>query len=128
MNTTTPFQAPATQRGLSLVGLIVVLAIVGMIGIVGMKVLPVALESRAIASAVQEAKSGSSVRDVQNNFDKRAHVADITSIKGADLTIVPNGAGFDVSYAYEKKIPLAGNASLLLEYAGATNPQAQPAQ
>lgn len=128
MKTIRPFASFARQRGVSLTGVIFVIAVLGVAGIFAMKVVPVYMEASAIAAAAAESKNGNSVRDVQNNFDKRALVTDITSIKGADLAITPNGAGFDVAYAYEKKVPLAGNASLLLEFAGSTNPNAAPAQ
>ena len=110
------------ERGISLVGLIIVIAILGVIGLIGAQVLPTVIEYRAIVSAVDRAKKdgGDSIKNIQDSFNKSAEVGYITSISGRDLLIERNGAEFDISFAYEKKIPLVGPASLLMEYEGST--------
>ncbi|MBC7514651.1 MAG: DUF4845 domain-containing protein [Herminiimonas sp.] len=109
------------QRGITLVGLIVVLAMLGMLGIVGLKVVPTVLEYHSIKRAINSARVNAvTVRDVQAAFDKQANAGYIDAITGKDLVIVKNGSDFDVSFAYDKKIPLVGPASLLLEYEGST--------
>ena len=97
------------------------LVFLGAVGVFGLKVVPTVLEYQAIKSAVLAAsKDGSNPREIQASFDKRATIAYIESITGKDLVIVRNGNEFDVSFAYDKKIPLVGPASLLLEYEGTT--------
>jgi len=110
------------ERGISLVGLIIIIAILGVIGLIGAQVLPTVIEYRAIVSAVDRAKKdgGDSIKNIQDSFNKSAEVGYITSISGRDLLIERNGAEFDISFAYEKKIPLVGPASLLMEYEGST--------
>lgn len=116
------------QRGITLFGLIFLLAILGMIGILGLKIVPTIIEYTAIKKAIVASKEGASTaRDVQISFDKRANVGYIESIGGKDLVIVKNGTDFDVSFAYDKKIPLFGPASILIEYEG-TTAKAQPAR
>ena len=112
----------ARQRGITLVGLIFVLAILGMIGVIALKVVPTLFEFQAIKKAIVTARAdGQNVRDIQTSFDKQANVGYIEAITGKDLVIVRNGNNeFDVSFAYDKKIPLVGPASLLLEYEGTT--------
>ena len=110
-----------SQRGLSLVGLIFVLAIVAMIAVLGMKVVPTAVEYSSIRKAIVSAKaSGTSVREIQSAFDRQASTGYIDAISGQDLEIFKVGNEIEVSFAYQKKIPLFGPASLLLEYAGTT--------
>jgi len=110
------------ERGISLIGLIIVIAIVGVIGLVGAQILPTFIEYRSIAGAIERAKKdgGDSVKGIQQSFDKSAEVGYITSITSRDLLIERNGGEFDISFAYEKKLPLIGPASLLLEYEGTT--------
>lgn len=109
------------QRGITLFGLIFVLAILGSIGVLGLKVVPTVIEYTAIKKAIVASKEGATtVRDVQASFDKRANVGYIESISGKDLVVVKNGSDFDISFAYDKKIPLFGPASILLEYEGTT--------
>jgi len=110
------------ERGISLVGLIVVIAILGAIGLLAMQVIPTYIEFRAIQGAIERAKrdGGDSIRGIQDSFDKSAEVGYITAIQSRDLQIVREGGEFEISFAYEKKIPLAGPASLLMEYQGTT--------
>ncbi|WP_371860637.1 DUF4845 domain-containing protein [Pseudoduganella lurida] len=111
----------AKQKGISLVGLIVLLALVGVIGLLAMQVLPTYSEYRSITAAVAKAKTaGTTPQEVRASFDKSAEVNYISAISGRDLTIERNEGGLDVSFAYDKKIHLAGPASLLLEYSGST--------
>jgi type II secretory pathway pseudopilin PulG len=115
------------QRGITLIGLIFVLAIVGIIGIIALKIVPTVLEFQAIKRSIVTARNGATTpRDIQVAFDKQANIGYIESISGKDLTILRNGNDFDVSFAYDKKIPLVGPASILLEYEG-TTAAAEPA-
>jgi Tfp pilus assembly protein PilE len=107
-----------TQRGLSLVGFLFVAAIVALLAVLGLKIVPTAVEYSAIKKAIgNAAASGSSVREIESAFDKQRDTAYIDSVSGKDLQIQKNGDGkFEVSVAYQKKIPLFGPASLVLDY------------
>jgi type II secretory pathway pseudopilin PulG len=109
------------QHGFSLTSLILLLAVIVMLVVLAFKIVPAYLEYRAINTAIAALKSGSSVREIQSDFDRRAGVAYITAISGKDLDIVKNGNEFDIAFAYSKKIPLFGPASLVLDYAGSTD-------
>jgi type II secretory pathway pseudopilin PulG len=109
------------QQGISLVGLIIVLAILGGIAVLGMKVVPTVVEFMGIKKAIVAAKAaGNTPREIQDSFDKQADVGYLESVKGKDLVIVKRDTGYEVSFSYDKKIPLFGPASLLLEYEGTT--------
>ncbi len=117
------------QRGLSLIGLMILLAIAGFIGLLGLKVLPTFTEYRAILNAIKEAKANSTtVRDAQMSFDKNASASYIESISSKDLIIGREDGGLEISFAYDKKIPLFGPASLLIEYAGTTAKAGTPSK
>ena len=106
---------------MSLVGLIFTLGIIGMIVMLGLKVSPTVIEFLSIKKAIVTAKqAGGSVREIQTSFDKQAETGYFDAISGKDLMITKNGDDFEVSFAYEKKIPLVGPASLLLEYEATT--------
>jgi len=110
------------ERGISLIGLIIVIAVLAAIGLIGAQILPTYIEYRSIMGAIQRAKldGGDSVKGIQDSFVKSAEVGYITSINSRDLQIERNGGEFDISFAYEKKIPLFGPASILMEYEGTT--------
>jgi hypothetical protein len=109
------------QHGVSIMGLMMVLVLLGLVSVLAMKVVPTVLEHLAIKRAIASAKeSGMSVREIETSFDRQAGISDITSISGKDLEIMKNGNDFEISFAYQKKIPLVGPASLILDYAGST--------
>ncbi len=110
------------QQGISLVGLIFLLAVVGFVLVLGLKIVPTYTEYRAIQNAIVTAKrnGNGSVIEIQKSFDASAVAGYISSISSRDLIIEKNNGETDISFAYEKKIPLVGPASLLLEYEGST--------
>lgn len=109
------------QAGVSLVGLIIVVAIIGVIAVLGMKVVPTAIEYQSIKKAIASAKNaGTNEREIRTAFDKSASAGYIDTLKGSDLDITKVDNTFEVSFAYEKKIPLFGPASLLIDYEGST--------
>lgn len=110
------------ERGISLIGLIFVIAILGVLGLIAAQVMPTFIEYRSIAGAIERAKKdgGDNIKGIQDSFNRSAEVGYISSITSRDLLIERNGGEFDISFAYEKKIPLFGPASLLMEYEGTT--------
>mgnify|MGYP003596930996 CR=1 FL=1 len=106
------------QRGLSLFGLLFFGVIALGIVVIVMRVAPSAMEYLAAKRALDKiaASNETSPMEIQKAFDRIAAVEDIASIAGKDLKIVKNGNAATISFAYEKKIPLFANASLLLEY------------
>lgn len=111
------------QQGISLSGLIFVLAVVGLVGVFGMRTVPSVLEYKAIVRSIGVAKaSGGSVQEMRTSFDRNADVAYITSVAGRDLIFTRDNGQVDISFAYEKRLPIAGNVSLVIDYSGTTNP------
>jgi len=111
------------ESGVSLSGLIVVLVVLGAMALVAIKVTPALLEYRAVKNGIVKAKAeGGTTREIQQAFEKNAGVNDVDAVHGRDLTITRDGSTVEVSFAYEKKVPLAGNVSLLFDFAGTTDP------
>ena len=111
-------QPKSRQRGLSLVGLIIVASLVAMGGVVAAQVFPTALEYMSIQLAVEKAKAGQSVAEAREIFDKAAAIDSIKSISGKDIEVTKEGDKVVVSFSYEREIHLTGPAYLTLKYAG----------
>lgn len=110
------------QQGISLVGLILVLGIIGLFAVLALKVTPTVTEYFSIKKAISSVKAaGGSIPEMRAAFNRQADVGYIDAITGTDLDIVKNGDDADISFAYQKVIPLVGPASLLIDYAGSTN-------
>lgn len=111
------------QSGLSLIGLILVSALVIGVAVVAMKVVPSVIEYYTIIRHIKTiANSGAAtVADVRNAYDRQASVDATPSITGADLEVTKEGNQLVISFAYTKKIPIAGNVSILIDYAGSSS-------
>jgi hypothetical protein len=111
------------ESGVSLSGLIVVLALLGAAALVLIKTVPALIEYRSVKNAIVQAKAqGGTVREIQQAFDRNAGVNDVGAVQGRDLVITRDGGEVQVSFAYEKRVPLAGNVSLLFDFSGTTDP------
>jgi sensor histidine kinase regulating citrate/malate metabolism len=114
-------QFKSAQRGMSFIGLLFVGALLACTGIVIAQVVPTLIEYQAIMKACNTAKTGSSVAEVRSMFDKNQATGYFSAISSKDLVIEKVADKHVVSFAYQKEIPLAGPAYLLMKYEGKTN-------
>jgi hypothetical protein len=111
------------QAGISLSGLIGALAVIGVVGIFAMRMVPAYIEYNAIKTAIVQVKdAGGSIREMQQAFNRRTSVNDVEAVRGQDLVFTRDGEDMQISFAYEKRLPLMGNVSLLIDFAGTTDP------
>lgn len=109
------------QQGFSLIGTMCTLGMLGLIGLLAVRGAPGLVEYWAISKAVTAAKAvARTPAEVRVTFDKIATTGYIDVINGKDLEISGVGDAMQVSFSYQKKIPLAGPASLLIDYKGST--------
>lgn len=114
------------QRGFSLVGLLSTLIVLGLAGVLALRAGPSVLEYWAIKKAVAAAAAMSDTpAEVRESYDKMASVGFVDALQGKDLNISGRGKDMQVSFSYEKRIPLYGPTSLLIEYQGSTAEQGQ---
>ena len=111
------------QSGISLSGLIGALAVIGVVGIFAMRMVPAYIEYNAIKSAIVQVKdAGGNIREMQQAFNRHTSVNDVEAVRGQDLVFTRDGEETQISFAYEKRLPLMGNVSLLIDFAGTTDP------
>jgi hypothetical protein len=108
------------QAGLSLLGLIFLGVVLTFGAMLTMRLYPTVSEFMMIKRAVTKARNdGMDPPSIRASFDRTAAIDDISSINGKDLQITSApGGGYRVEFAYEKRIPLFGPASLVLDYRG----------
>lgn len=109
------------QGGLSLIGLLMAAAVLGVAAIFGMKLIPAYMQDAEIknifiAVAHDPEMQKAQVKDIRQAYHRRALVANVAAIKADDVEISKDGDGISLSASYAIKVPLAGNASLLLEF------------
>lgn len=111
------------QGGMSLIGLILGLIVVGLIAVLAIKVIPAWLEYRTIKDGIVRVKEGGgSVVEMQKAFDRFADINNVTSLRGSDLIISKEGGEPEISFAYQKRIGLTEQASIVFEFDGTTDP------
>ena len=109
------------QRGLTLIGLLVSGIIIALIALVVMRVVPTVIEYFNIKKAVVRATSASPSglpSEIRTAFDRSQAIDDFSAVAAKDLVITKLNDKTIVSFAYEKRVPLFGPASLLIEYKG----------
>jgi len=117
------------QGGMSAIGILLVLILVVFAALVGMRVTPAYLEyfaiKKAIASIAESGElRGGSAAEVRKSFERHQNIDDFTAIGPQDLEIAKDGGQLVISFAYEKRIPLFYNVSLLINFSGSSNPAA----
>jgi len=108
-----------TQRGLSLIGLIVVLFIVAALALLGMKLAPSLIEYRSAKTAIEgiAAQNPQSPAEVRKAFESRSAIDDINTVKPTDLEISKEGNALVIAFSYRKEVPLFKNVGLYIDYA-----------
>jgi len=111
------------QAGFSLIAFLSTLTLFGAIGLLLVRAGPTVVEYWAIDKAVAAASlTADTPNELRQAFDKLVAAGFIDSIEGKDLKITGTGKEMEISFAYEKKIPLFGPASLLIDYRGGSVP------
>jgi Tfp pilus assembly major pilin PilA len=108
------------QRGVSLVGLIVTLAVLGVVGVLASKLIPAYIDYFAVkkmfATMEQAGDFKLSVREIRKSFDTRNTIESVADVKGDDLEIGKEGGETVVSVAWSKKVSMFGNLSACLDF------------
>jgi len=112
------------QRGVTLSGLIYWCVALALAAVLLLRVIPSYIEyfkllKDAKATVAQVSSSDATVADVRKTFDRYAEV-DMLDFKSTDLDISKNNGRVVIEFAYEKRIPLFANVSLVINYKGTT--------
>jgi len=107
------------QEGLTIIGFLLVAAVVVIFGLVGFRVLPAYIEYFSVQKAVQTALDDSPTGDiveVRRAFDRKLGASYIESVRPADLTVSRDGNKIVATCAWQRILPIIGNASILLDF------------
>ena len=107
-----------TQRGMTLIGFIIVLAVVGIFAYVAMKLVPMYSEYYAVKSALKglQQEPGIANRDpakIQDLFFRRLYISYAENVKPANVKIARKDAGYLMTVDYEVRKPLIANLDVV---------------
>ncbi len=108
-----------TQRGMGFIGMLTMLIGIVLIAILAMKLVPAYIEYFTFKKIVTDiAQSDATTpQEVRSAFQKRADVDYVDTVSAKDLAITKD----EISFAYEKRIPLFANVSLVIDFAGSSD-------
>ncbi|RDY66491.1 DUF4845 domain-containing protein [Lysobacter soli] len=107
-----------TQSGMTLIGFILVLAVVGVFVYMGMKVIPMYSEYFAVKQALKQMsqESGVSQQDpkrIKDGFFRRLYISYADNVKPANVKLERRGAGYVMTVDYEVRRPLIANFDIV---------------
>ena len=109
------------QLGMTFIGLLCVLVLVGAIGYAGVRLVPVYLNymklARTMESAASEFKGETGSLDgVRKSLDRHWAIEDITGVDQKDIEITKDDNGLQLHVAYDDAVPYIANVSLSVHF------------
>jgi len=114
-------RTPSTERGLTMIGLLLWAIVVAFVALIIVRVLPTINEYSTILRAVQKIakEEPASVAQVRAAFEKQKEIEySIASIGGKDLQVTKENDKLVVRFAYDKEVELFEPVFLLIKYRG----------
>jgi len=107
-----------SQRGITLLGFIIVLAVVGLFAYVGMKLFPMYSEYYSVRSAMKGLANEPGIgntdpRKIQDLFFRRLYISYSENVKPEHVKIKRVGTGWQMDVKYEVRKPLIGNLDVV---------------
>lgn len=110
------------QRGMTMLGIIVLVIVVGAWVYAGIRLTPLYLEYMRIASTLEKVRDEYSANPGTTEFmlrkavERHFDIEMVNVITANDLQIDKDGGTFTMRAAYEDAVPLAGNVFFLVEF------------
>jgi len=115
-----------TQGGATLLGMLIVGAMIVFVALIVMKMVPAYTEYFSVKQALKAMKQDPlgtmSKKEIIDSFDRRASTGYIDVVKGRDLNIEKNAGGDTVvSVEYQVVKPVIGNVSVLIDFSASSD-------
>jgi hypothetical protein len=111
-----------SQRGITMIGWLVLLVPVGIVVYAGIRLTPIYLNymrvAKSMSETVSEAKAGDTTNatSLRNSLDKHFDIEGITHPAGKDVDIHRENEQWVAVVDYEDVAPMFGNISLLVQW------------
>ena len=107
-----------TQGGITLLGFIIVLSVVGLFAYVGMKLFPMYSEYYSVRSAMkglanEPGNGNTEPRKIQDLFFRRLYISYSENVKPEHVKLKRVGAGWQMDVKYEVRKELIGNLDVV---------------
>ena len=109
------------QRGMTFLGLVVILVILGTAVYAGLRLVPVFLDYTKVARSLEQVRDeysavNTSQREIRNSLERRWDVEDVRGIEWQEIEITKTQDGFDMRAAYDVTAPFIANVAFLVSF------------
>lgn len=115
---------PVRQRGMTTIGLLLILAMTAFFVLIGLKLYPVYYDSFKVGSALDSLKADPSLAtktsaEVVDRLLKRLSIDNVDHIEKSDVTVEKSGRGIRVAVEYEARKNIVGNVDVVVSFSKA---------
>jgi hypothetical protein len=120
------------QRGMTFIGLVLLIAAGLFVVMVGMKLTPAYVEYFTIKKTLKKISeepgfATMSRKEIMDVYNKASMIDEIDDVNAKDLVVGKSAGGQNtVSIAYQKVIPIIANVSVLIDFTASTDASASP--
>jgi len=109
-----------SQRGITFLGALILVAFVGMFVYAGIRLTPIYIEYMNIAKAMEQVKAEASGTEtpaqIRTQLDKRFNIDYIDSVNAKDIEITKEGSAWAVHCVYDANAPFVANISFSVHF------------
>lgn len=114
-----------TQGGATLLGMLIVGAMIAFVALIVMKMVPAYTEyfsvKQVLKAMKQEPLNTMNKKEISSSFDRRASTAYVEVVRGSDLNIEKTAGGDTVvSVEYQVVKPVIANVSVLIDFSASS--------
>jgi len=112
---------PGRQHGLTILGFLLVAAVVVIFAMVGFRVIPSYIEYQSVRKALDDTMRGGSADPnnpaaFRSELSRRLQTSYVEDVKGADVILQRSGSQVTAELAWERRLHMFGNMYILLEF------------
>lgn len=102
------------QQGMTLLGLLVALILAASVTMLGLRIIPIYLESMTVSSVVDDVAAnpelgGAQPAEVRSALMRQLQVNNVDKLGRNDISVERSGEGVTIVVAYERRFPLIAN-------------------
>lgn len=113
-------QANERQRGMTVIGMLLLIIVIAFVALIAMKVVPMYIQYFSIKSTIESVRKEPQVaqmtpQDIQNAIQKRFDIGYVENVRARDLKIRNDRSGRVLDLVYQDERPLFYGLSVVLK-------------
>jgi Domain of unknown function (DUF4845) len=110
-----------TQRGMTFIGLLCILALVGVIGYAGLRLVPLYLNYMKVArsmdvTAAEFKGENPDLGGIRRSLEKHWQIEDISGVEAKEVEVLKDEGSVSMHVAYDDSVPYVSNVSLMVHF------------